>query len=287
MATLGSKIMGLARKAAFLVTLMMLGFVQQSWALPEDVEMDRYILAIGQYLDQGKFNLAQKYLKKAEDLSSEPPAIYHYYKALVARQSNQTAQERNALEQYVSKAGKDAEHYQEVLLRMTELDESVGAADSTSSKNSDEALIEAFRQDRLADDQAYVKKLQDLYLQDDPVQAIVTHINQMLATHAYTGMRMNKADGGYRLLYNISTSGKGLILLVEKDRGHTPERITTSKMSVYGQSPFIEHECIYERSYCVIKKPDTTTDWFKMGYSKEAAAELSEALSRLIHFLQR
>lgn len=256
-------------------------------ALPEAIEVDRYLLAAGSYLEENRLDQVAVYLEKIEGLSIEPPALYHYYKAQVLRSRGGGLQERLALEEYVSAAGKTGEHYEASLVRITALEESLGNPATEKSKADDAALLAAFKHERGTASADYAEKLKNLYLKNTFNEALVEHINALLGTHAYTGKRIQSTEDIHQLAYSVSVAGGNDILVVEKDRRQTPELHTADKTSVYGQNTFLQHACDYEKAMCVIKKPDLHTEWMTVGYDEKAVKEISVALSYLIRNLQK
>lgn len=260
---------------------------QSAVALPEAIEMDRYLLAAGSYLEENRLDQVAVYLEKIEALSVKPPALYHYYKAQILRSKGDKAQERLALEDYVSTAGQSGKHYEQSLVRITELEEGLKKPSKEKAKVNDAALLSAFSKDRQAASDRYAAKLKALYLKKSFNDALVEHINTLLATHQYTGKRMQTSQDTHQLTYSISVANGNSILVVEKDRREAPERLTTNKTNVYGQNAFLKHECDYAKAMCVVKKPDLYTDWMTLSYDEEAVKEITMALSHLIQNLQQ
>lgn len=276
------RLMRVASVAAVLTVMS-----QSAMALPEAIELDRYLLAAGSYLEENRLDQVAQYLEKIEALSIQPPPLYHYYKAQVLREKGDNDQERQALEDYVSTAGKEGDHYQASLVRITELEEESLKSSEDSAKMNDAPLLAAFSQDRKDASDKYAERLKSLYLTDTFSDALVEHINTLLATHRYVGKRLQSDQNEYLLAYSVSVANGESILVVEKDGREKPARLTTDKTKVYGQNPFLKHECDYLKASCTIKKPDMYTPWITLGYNEEAAKEISVALSHLLQHLQR
>lgn len=261
---------------------------QTAMALPEEIEMDRYLLAAGSYLEENRLDQVAMYLEKIEALSKEPPALYHYYKARILRGKGDKNQERLALEDYVASAGKEGKYYTESLVRITALEEGLQKPKSDQAKANDTSLLAAFSKDREEASAKYAQKLKSLYLKNSFNEALVEHINILLATNGFTGKRLQSGGDKPILAYSVSIAdGSSSILVVEKDRRVTPERLTTNKTNVFGQNPFIKHSCDYMKASCTVKKPDMYTNWFTVNYDESAAEELSMALSYLLQNLQQ
>lgn len=273
------------RAASIAVALATLS--QSALALPEEIEMDRYLLAAGSYLEENRLDQVAAYLEKIEALSIKPPALYHYYKAQILRNKGDKVQERLALEDYVSTAGQSGKYYQQSLVRITALEESEKAPSADKAKSNDAALLSAFSKDRQEASERYAQKLKALYLKKSFNDALVEHVNTLLATHPYTGKRLQSSKDDHKLSYSISVANGNSILVVEKDGRESPERLTTDKTSVYGQNSFLKHECDYAKARCVVKKPDLYTDWVTVDYNEEAVKEIKTALSYLLQNLQQ
>ena len=149
------------------------------------------------------------------------------------------------------------------------------------------SLLEAMKADKAKADQAYADQLKKLYLTDNFNDALVARINELLAMHRYTGKRIRSADDDRALTYSISVTHGDSILVVKKDHLQEAERLTTDKVSVFGQNAFLKYNCEVRRAFCVVKKPDLYSDWFKISYDEGAAKELSTALAYLIRNLQQ
>ncbi|MEJ2682292.1 MAG: hypothetical protein P8144_12680, partial [Gammaproteobacteria bacterium] len=266
-------------------------------AMPADIELDRFMLAAEASLKANRLDEVARYLEKITALSTTPPPMYHYYKAQVARQQRQEEMERKALETYVSLAGKSGEHYTAALRRITELERfteqenkaqtSAGGAEVVSGESSDQTgLLAELKEDKAKDVQRYAEQLKRLYLKDSFNEALVAHINGLLATHRYTGQRIHNVDDDHALAYSVSIADENRILVVKKDSLLEPERLTTDKTVVFGQNTFLEYTCDALRAYCVVKKPDLYSEWIKISFDEKAAQEISEALAQLMQNLQ-
>ncbi len=150
-------------------------------ALSPEIEADRLVLATRTYLDQGNVSRAAQSLEKMEQLKTELPAEYFFYKGQVAWHGKESAAARSALEEYVQRAGREGEYYQKALVLLTEIEEF--SAETGTPASAGEANIQWQRQGVHSDE--YVERLRKLYLKDQAKDALVEHINSLLATKPF------------------------------------------------------------------------------------------------------
>ncbi len=270
-----------------LLTFLSLHSIDQAIALPDDIEMDRYMLSVTSYAEEGRLDKVEFYLEKIEALLIEPPAEYYYYQAKVLNKKGDMQKEREALEKYVSLAGKEAKYYKQALVAITNIEETATPKKHLTSQSKQAALLKAVREDKESSDAEYANNLKQLYLTNSFNDALIRHINEILATNAYTGTKFKPSktnNGG--VVYSIKITPNKEILTLRNDKNITPERMSTEKLKVFGQNHFLNYECNYTKSHCWIKKPDNYSKWIQLGYDQTAAKAVSKALSRLILSLQ-
>ena len=132
----------------------------------------------------------------------------------------------------------------------------------------------------------YVKSLQALYLTNDPVQALVMQINSLLSVHAYSGQRVKKVGSKTGVSYVVSVSNAKLSLQETSYESGFPS-LTATKLDVHGLDPFLRYDCNKQKFSCSIYHPaDSHLVWIKIDHDHLVARELTEAITKLIQYLQ-
>lgn len=275
-------------------------------ALPEAVEMDRLVQAIEQHIENDNFPRAFGYIANVEALSLAPPPKFLYLKAVLLQQSGDPKAAKQAFEQYVidtygSEKDEQNNYYWQALDQITAINEAdlnqrtpifnetVLDEPLATEPLVTEPLVNALlSQGAIETRSEYENQLKNLYLTDSFKEALVQHINALLASTVYTGSRVNSAESIKKgLSYAISINDSNEIVSLIKDGSQTPESFNTLSFNPYGKSVQVPYECHYNRSKCVLKMPDTIEDWFVIGYSEPTAQDLSEALRNLIMQIQQ
>ena len=261
--------------------LLLNSAVAWSANLPAEHEIVRLMLAVEASVENSNWEKAAQQLSALEALKSTLPDDYLYFNGLVnAKLENFSLSEDN-LESYIINVGKDAKHYIEALKLITTLEahkENLRSHSVSESKASPVLTTEART--------GYIKSLQALYLTDDPVKALILHVNSLLSVHAYTGLRVKKTKVRTGLVYSISVD-KGLLGLQEKNYASGFPTLTATKLDVHGLDPFLKYECKKQKFSCVIYHPaDQHLAWIMIENDALVARELVEALTKLIQYLQ-
>ena len=261
---------------------------QVAIALPVEAEMDRLVQAVDKHISSGNDALVADYVTQIEALPLAPPAKFYYLKGLILQKNNNIKAAKAAFEQYVDLVGSEEQgaYYWEALEEITAIEE---IESNQPASVETEALVNSLLSDSALEERsAYENKLKTLYLTDSLQEALIQHINTLLASSVYTGSRVNSAEALENAVkYSVSINDDAEILTLEKDATVTPESLTTERFSPFGKTSEVSYQCDYKRAICSIRMPDTIDTWMKIGYSESAAEDISDALSRLVKHLQQ
>ncbi|MFZ3182525.1 MAG: hypothetical protein A2Y50_08455 [Pseudomonadales bacterium RIFCSPLOWO2_12_59_9] len=120
-------------------------------------------------------------------------------------------------------------------------------------------------------------------------QALLAQCNQLLKTYALrAGYQLGQADPR-DLLYQLSISGPGELLLREESRAPQGPAVAVrnQQLSVFGVDPFIRYDCPLNGIRCVLQNPADGSPLLSVLRDQDGAAELAKALSFLIRNLQK
>lgn len=287
-----SNLLSFAKKITLLICLLT---VNLAWALPQEIELDRYLLAAKKHIEAKDYEAAEVYLLRIESLKVTPPADYYFYSGTVDLQKSRYKEARDNLSQYVQAVGKGGEFYEQALTNITLAEEQ--AEQATQEQRADlennkkqQAFITSVSEVLKEADKEYDNKIKDLYLSAQLDTALVQHINSLLISAPYTGKKLitkQQIDG---VVYSISTAIKGQIITRRQDQRQNIQgknaEISTYQLNVYGRDFLIDYLCSRDSSSCWINKPDGRGKWIEIAYDESTAKELKKALSRLIKVLQ-
>ena len=252
------------------------------WALPPQDEMRRLVLATEQAVKTQRWDDASRYLNHIQALKVEKkPDEYLFLRGQVMYHAGQLSEARDALDAYVVAAGQKGSHYTRALETITAIDESQRAHSSMSSKKP-VATIKA------AGDEQNLKQLEKLYLTNNPRDALIAHLNSILATHAWTGgQRIQRPNARQGVRYRVSAGQAGQLLIQETrfdEQGQAA--VTLSMMPVYGVSPLVRDGCLVTRLECWVYDPRDDSPLFRMADNADAAAQAAQTLGELIRQMQ-
>jgi hypothetical protein len=255
------------------------------YALPANIEQDRYLLAAKRFYDEQRLDKVDEYLKKIDVVNHQPDALFYYLKSEVSASKRQPVEQIKALEKYVELAGKEGEFYAKALNTITDIEEQ----QHQSAKPVIKPQLSAAKDNQPAVSQnEYVQRLQKLYLVDDEKNALVMHINTLLGTMVYTGSRLQTvAKELAGIQYSISVDASQQIVTLKKDRTQQPEKLTTQSVNIFGKSLWLTRDCQYQQAQCTIRLPDSIDAWFVVAYDEKNTQELATALEHLIRLLQK
>lgn len=252
--------------------------------IPIAAELKRYMLAAERYLDEHNFDQADHYLARAQALKVELPSSYFYFKGKVLGQKKDFAAARMNFEEYILRAQPDSKYYTDSLEMITQIE-------NIQPQQLDEKLIKqelAWETKGQPDNSAdYLKRITELYLATSAKEALVQHINTLLAGAPFTGKRIvseNNKNTGLQLSISLSPDKK---IVVQKTQ-HTDgaAQIMSFSTSVYGLSREFMTKCDANQLKCAIKHKDTLNTWFEIANDEAAANEIAEAASALVLLLQ-
>lgn len=135
----------------------------------------------------------------------------------------------------------------------------------------------------------YLAGIQRLHPKVSERQALLAQCNQLL--HAYAlraGYQLGQADPR-DLLYRLSISAPGELLLREESRAQQGPGVAVrnQRLSVFGVDPFIRYDCPLKGISCVLQNPADGSPLLSVVRDQDGAAELAKALSFLIRNLQK
>ncbi|MFE8071972.1 hypothetical protein QQM79_13020 [Marinobacteraceae bacterium S3BR75-40.1] len=248
-------------------------------ALPPEHEATRLMMAIESAIDQSQWDQASRYLNRLQNLQVQKPTDYLFFRGRVMHHSGQLNEARDALEDYVVQAGADGEHYRQALGLITDIERQL----EQQSQQKQHEPVAQIKPAETVD----VDKLQELYLKDNPVDALVAHLNSLLSLHAYQGDRILRDRPRQGVVYELEVTGPGELTLRTTDYQGEGRAVTrTQTLSVYGVSPLVEQDCLASEGACWIYDPRDNTRWLKLALKPDAANAITRAMGELIRRLQ-
>ena len=264
-------------------------------ALPVDIELHRYMLATQKHLEKKDYAAAKTYLTKMKALQSAKtslmPSEYFYYYAFILQNDKQYTDALEHYEKYIAKTGKNGEFYQQTLQAMTDIEESQYREKENKQKVTEQKVkrsdaIGQLSQANLSQNNDYDTKIKNLYLSESIANALILHINSLLATYPYSGQRIQTTTHSNAIIYTVKINDSNDIVTQKLDNASKHPILSTTKFSIYGANPFISHLCDAHSARCEIRTPDGRSLWVELAYELEAAEEITYAFSRLIKALQ-
>ena len=269
--------------AVFCISITMLP--NAVFALPDEANLDRYMLAAKRHVANQEYDKASDYLTRAQALEIALPAEHYFLLAQVQAHKNEIDKARASYEAYVNKTGREGEHYTAALERITDLEE-LSSSRKTLKKSSDQLKsnpITASNPKNL--DQEYLERIKSLYLTGSEEIALVKHINSILGSSPYTGAGI-KRSGEKSLAYKISVNSDNQIIITRQDYRPATTKITTEQVDVYGKNPFISYECDRPQNSCWLKNSNSFGKWIIIDYDEKAASNLAKSMTYLFKTLQ-
>lgn len=252
--------------------------------IPLEAELHRYMLATESFLKEQNYTQAERYLDKAEALKIELPASFFYFQGIVNNNRHLWPKARVNFEEYILRSSKEDQYYSESLEMITEIENKV-------PEQLDEKLIkkeiswESTHNPENAS--TLVEELKALYLTESATNALVTHINTLLASAPFTGKRIISAnDTSAALNLSISLTADNRIAVQRTQNQGEGSQIMSFSTSVFGLSRDFMTQCDQLQHKCFIKHKDSLNTWFEIAYDQGVAKEIAEAASALILTMQ-
>ncbi len=271
------------------ITAAMVAFflITSAYSLPPEIEADRLVLAAKEKLEQGNFDGARVYLERVAPLDIDPPADYYLLYGRIYYQADAWQQAKNHFEQYVERAGKEAEAYLDTLKLITELEETLAAKpEQTKAETAGNPLQLLEKQGA-----AYDKKVSELYLDAGLAESLVTHINGLLKSYRYIEGKIKNIDKSNYIDFKLSLAkDKELVTtrrdITRKSSGISSE-LSVTRLNVFGVNPDVVFRCSKQTDSCIIRHPVNQKTWIKIARDEKGAKEITQALTRLLKALQR
>jgi hypothetical protein len=256
----------------------------QASALAPEHEVRRLMLATEEAVAVDNWGEAGEYLNRLQNLDGNKPVDYFYYRGRVMYQASHLNEAQSALEEYVSKAGIDGQHYKEALTLITSVEKAKKNRALTPKRAEGEtgkiAVIEPSGDRKLA-------SLRKLYLTDTDKEALALHLNSLLGV---AGWRQDRAiiqvDKPADIEYRISTTNN--TISVQEIRRSTENRIVrkTESIPVFGINPQVEWDCESSVTTCWVYDPRDGSRLMQLAFERNRAQEIASTLGLLIRNLQ-
>jgi hypothetical protein len=260
-------------------------FVGEASALEPEHEMRRLMLATESAVEAESWDDASEYLNRLQQMDSEKPANYLYFRGRVMLESGHFNESRSAFEGYVSKAGSEGEHYNSALEMITRVetalkDAAAGGGQSASARPEPVAVIEPA-------DEASLDQLRDLYLVDTDAEALIIHLNTLLDGAGWSAdERIKRLDRPADLSYKINRMNDSLN--IQEARRDTNGRVTrtTESLDVFGVNTRLNWDCEPAAAACWIYDPRDGSRLMQLSEKHGVAAEVARTLGKLIRIMQ-
>lgn len=260
------------------------------YGLPAEMEMDRLMLAAEGKLVKQDYDSARDYLKRIGELKLEPQPKYYFLSGKVALHYGELQKAQGQLFKYVEAGGRETEFYEPALEMITQIEESL--ADQEAAKESRQQVKEIKTESGIeltdTQGQVYDDNIRKLYMGQEVEAALVLHVNSLLKSYVYLEGRVKNSETSSREEYSVSVKAPSQVLVAKTDRKQSRQSsISVSSLDAFGVNPFVSYRCSKAADKCIIKHPVTGKDWMVIARDDTAAADLSQALTRLIKALQR
>lgn len=260
-------------------------FVGEASALEPEHEVRRLMLATEAAVSSENWGDASEYLNRLQQMESEKPAEYLYFRGRVMLESGHYNEARSALEEYVSKAGSEADHYTRALELITRVEksrkkENSGAERARSAGEEPVAVIEPAGE-------ASLENLRELYLADSDAEALVIHLNALLDSAGWRpDERVKRLDRPAHLTYQVNRMNDSLN--IQESRRDGEDRVTrsTESLGVFGVNPSINWNCEPAASACYIYDPRDGSRLMQLSEKHGVASEVARTLGQLVRVMQ-
>lgn len=278
--------------ASLLLSIALLLSSALAYSLPAEMEMDRLMLAAESKLAKQDYDAAQDYLKRIGDLKVEPQPRYYFLSGQVALHYGELEKAKIELSRYVEEAGREAEFYEPALEMITQVEEKLSDQQAAQESREQVKEIKSSAGIRLTDTQgqSYDQRIQKLYMAPDVQSGLVLHVNSLLKSYVYLEGRVKNPETSNRQEYSVSVKAPSQILVSKTERRpseSSQSSISVSALEAFGVNPFITFRCSKAADKCIIKHPVSGKDWMTIARDEAGAADLAQALTRLIKALQR
>ncbi len=271
--------------AVLLAKILVLGTVGQAVgaSLAPEHEMQRLLLVADESIKSMEYGKAKSALDKIGELAIDPEVKYFYFKGLVDANSGERNMARDALVEYVNRAGSDGEYYEKALRLITELESETTESASTSKSEIDWSQVVTSENDQ------YLAGLRKLYLTNNDEKALLEHINSLLKANVYVPGRIRHLNQNEGRVFRISANSKDEVVVQETDYTQSGNAShSLSRLAVFGVDPYIKSDCNTDHRECWLWHPvETQEKWIVIADNKEALGELTRAMTALIRLLQK
>jgi hypothetical protein len=277
-----TRVVGNIMGAGLLATLLWTGTAS---ALEPEHEVRRLMLATESAVGSENWNAASEYLNRLQQMDAQKPADYLYFRGRVMLESGHFNEARSALEEYVSAAGAEGEHYTRALEMITRVEtarkeQMAGGEPASTVGEEPVAVIEPAGE-------ASLGNLRELYLADSDTEALVIHLNVLLDQAGWRpDERVKRLDRPAHLSYEINRMNNSLNIQESRRDGENRVTRSTESMGVFGVNPSINWNCEPAASACYIYDPRDGSRLMQLGEEHGVAAEIARTLGQLIRVMQ-
>ncbi|CAD5107063.1 hypothetical protein [Zestomonas carbonaria] len=140
-----------------------------------------------------------------------------------------------------------------------------------------------------ADQGRYLNDLKRLHQTQDERKALLAQCNRLLDTYALRASYQVGQAQRQDLLYRISISAPGELLVREEIRAAqgTPLAVRNQRVAVFGVDPFVRYDCPASGQTCILRNPQDGSPLITIVRDHAGAEELAKALSFLIRNVQK
>ena len=261
-----------------LLAVAVLGLSPAYASLSDEDEAQRLLMALEASVAENRWSEARGYLRRLEDKEGlGMPEEFHFLRGRVLEQRGMGNEARRAYEQYVSESGREGDMYRNALQRITVLEE-----EGRDGRRDHEAVasLEPAGGSEL-------EQLQQLYLTDDPIEALLEHVNSLLSVNAWEGRsRVVVRERQRGIHYRFRLEEDRLQVRTRDDSELGRSRVTTQRLNIFGVDPRVVSECFPEEQACWISDPRDGSRWLKLAQKPEQARETARMISLMLREMQ-
>lgn len=260
--------------------------------LPVNAEADRLLLAAENAMESNNQHEAKRFLSQAQALNTSLPERFYFLYGTTLFHLDELDKASINLIKFVESADRENPDYKKALGLLTNIEKRNNQHRNSSNKPSTTTAKQPTSLIENTEVQ-YIKQLKQLYLTNSASDALLKHINEMLASYALkrpekiiklgqqplTRFRLSLDRSG-----SLITSSQTINMLNNAD---TKSIIDTTKINVYGVDPFITYRCSLGTNSCWLRSPVNGDRWIEISNNEQAIAEIAKASTALIKLIQK
>jgi hypothetical protein len=260
--------------------------------LPVNAEADRLLLAAENAIESNNQHEAKNFLSQAQALNTPLPNQFYFLYGTTLFHLDELEKAATNLIKFVAAAERGSPDYNKALGLLTNIEKRNSQRQGTSNKPSVTSTKQPASLIENTEAQ-YIKQLKQLYLTNSASDALLKHINEMLASYALKRPEKIIKLGQRPLArYRLSRDRSGNLVTSSqkinvRKKTNSKSVINTTRINIYGVDPFVTYRCSQGTNSCWLRSPVNGERWIEISNNEQAAAEIAKASTALIKVLQK